>query len=272
MSPDDPPPAPNPQATINAQSQSNKETALTQAALNATNQVTPYGNLTYTQTGTLNDGTDSGAPQYTATQTLSPEMQNLFNLSTQMQSNLGKIGVDQSSKIGNLLNTPFDVNSGISTQLSDQATRLLDPIWAQRQKDAESDWANRGIVPGMEAYSNLYRDFNDARDRAYTSASLAGRGQAMTEALTNRNQPINEISALLSGSQVSQPNFVNTPQTSVNPTDVAGITQSGYENSLVPWQANNQYNQALMGGLFGLGGAALGGWGRNGFTFGSRTA
>lgn len=263
-SPSAPPPAPDPAATARAQSTSNRETAITQAGLNNVNQVTPYGNLNYSQTGKWEDGT----PQYTATQTLSPDQQNLFNLGQKTQTNLGQIGVDQSAKVGQLLNTPFDVNSAINTQIADQATSLLDPIWKQRQQDAESNWLNRGIAPGSEAYSNMSRDFNDARDRSYTSAALAGRGQATQEALTQRNQPLNEIAALLSGSQVQQPNFVGTPQTSVAPTDVAGITQAGYQNSLVPWQAQQNQNNAMLGGLFGLGGAALGGWGRSGFTFG----
>ncbi len=249
-----PPPAPDPVATANAQAASNVKTATTQNELNNVNQVTPYGNLTYSQSGSWGDGT----PQFTATQTLAPEQQNLFNLSNQTQANLGQLGVDQSAKIGNLLNTPFDVNSAISTQLSDQATKLLEPIWKQRENDFRSQLLNQGYAQGSEGYNNNFRDFSDSRDRAYSSAALAGRSQAEQEALTQRNQPLNEIAALMSGSQVSQPNFANTAQTNVAPTDVAGITQAGYQNSLVPWQANNQYNNALMGGLFGLGGAAAG--------------
>lgn len=251
--PSAPPPAPNPQKTIEAQTESNKQTAITQQGLNATNQVTPYGKLEYTQGTPWADGT----PHYTATQTLSPEQQNLFNLSTKTQGNLGQIGVDQSSKVGQILNTPFDLNSATNTQISDQATKLLDPIWKQRLNDQESTLMNRGLDPQSEAYGNAMRDFSDQRDRSYTSAALAGRGQATQEALTQRNQPLNEIAALLSGSQVSQPNFVNGPNTSVNGTDVAGITQAGYQNSLVPWQSENQYNQALMGGLFGLAGNGM---------------
>lgn len=263
-SPAAPPPAPDPVKTAQAQTDSNVKTATTQNELNNVNQVTPYGNLTYTQDGNW----ASGTPKYTATQTLSPEMQNLFNLNSQTQSNLGNIGVEQSGKVRDILNTPFDVNSAINTQISDQATSLLDPIWKQRLQDQESTLMNRGLDPQSEAYANAMRDFSDQRDRSYTSAALAGRGQAMTEALANRNQPLNEISALLSGSQVQQPNFVNSAQASIAPTDVAGITQQGYQNSLIPWQSQNEYNQALMGGLFGLGGAALGGWGRSGFKMG----
>jgi hypothetical protein len=256
-----PPPAPDPVKTAEAQTASNVKTATTQNELNNVNQVTPYGNLTYDQIGKW----ESGTPKYQATQTLSPEQQNLFNLSNQTQANLGQIGVDQSSKVGQLLNTPFDVNSAISTQLADQQRTLLDPVWKQRENDRRGQLLNQGYAQDSEGWNNNMRGFNDERDRAYTSAALAGRGQATQEALTQRNQPLNEIAALLSGSQVSQPNFVNSAQSSIAPTDVAGITQAGYQNSLIPWQAEKDYKQAMMGGLFGLGGAALGGWGRAGF-------
>src|SRR6187549_1014741 len=49
------PTPPDPVATANAQTASNRDTALTQARLNNVNQVTPYGSLTYTA---------SGGPQY----------------------------------------------------------------------------------------------------------------------------------------------------------------------------------------------------------------
>jgi hypothetical protein len=262
MDNDDPPPAPDPVAVANAATASNKATAITQQNLNNVNQVTPYGNLNYTQSGKWEDGT----PQYTATQTLSPEQQNLFNLSNQTQSNLGNIGVEQSNKVRGILNTPFDINSSINTQLADQQRTLLDPIWKGREEQQRAQLLNQGFAQNSENWNENMRGFNDERDRAYLTAALAGRGQATTEALTQRNQPLNEISALLSNSQVSQPNFVNTPQTNVAPVDVAGIQQAGYQNSLVPWQAQNERNNAMIGGIAGIAGSALGGWGRGGFS------
>src|SRR4051812_9171952 len=116
-----PPPAPDPAATAAAQSATNKATAITQYGLNATDQVTPYGNLSYAQGKPWEDGT----PHYTATQTLSPEQQNLYNLGTQTQANLGNIGVEQSDKVRGILNSPFDLNSSINNQQSDIARSLL---------------------------------------------------------------------------------------------------------------------------------------------------
>lgn len=256
-----PPPAPDPAATAAAQSATNKATAITQYGLNATDQVTPYGNLSYSQSGKWEDGT----PHFTATQTLSPEQQNLYNLGTQTQSNLGNIGVEQSDKVRGILNTPFDLNASINNQQSDIARSLLDPTWTQRENSLENKLANQGVQQGSEAYTNALRDFGMQRDNAYNSALLAGRGQASTEALAQRNQPLNEISALLSNSQVQQPNFTNTPQPNVAPTDYLGAVNM-QQSAL-----NNQYNQkigqqnAMWGALGSLGGTALGGWGQGGF-------
>jgi len=86
--------------------------------------------------------------------------------------------------------------------------------------------------------------------------ALTGRGQAFSEALATRNQPINEITALMSGSQVSNPAQMSgpTPQTSVGGVDYSGLVQQNYQNRL-----NSQ--GGMLGGLFGLagqlGGAAI---------------
>ncbi len=257
------PAAPDPVAVAKAQTASNKETAITQTGLNSTDQVTPYGSLAYSQSGNWSDGT----PHFTATQTLSPAEQNLFNLNNQTQSNLGQIGVDQSAKVGNILNTPFDINSAIGTQQSDISKTLLDPVWQQRQAQQESQLANQGIQQGSEAYTNAMRDFGMQRDNAYNSALLADRGQATQEALTNRNQPLNEISALMSGSQVSQPNFVGTPQTNVAPTDVVGAYNMANNAAMNTYNAQMGQSNAIYGALGSaagtIGGMALGGWARS---------
>jgi len=83
------------------------------------------------------------------------------------------------------------------------------------------------------------------------------RSQAMQEAFASRNQPINEITALLSGSQVQTPQFGLATPAQMPTTDVAGITQQGYANKLAVWQQQQQQQQALMGGLFGLGSSYL---------------
>ena len=84
------------------------------------------------------------------------------------------------------------------------------------------------------------------------------RAIARDETLTLRNQPINEIAALLGTGQVTQPNFVSTQMPSIPTVDRAGLEQQNYASRL------NAYNQrqATMGGIFGtLGNVAAAGIG-----------
>jgi hypothetical protein len=89
------------------------------------------------------------------------------------------------------------------------------------------------------------------------NAAEAARNQWLQEQYANRNQPINEISALMSGSQVSQPNFVNAPSTQIPTTDVAGITQQGFQNQMGLYNTQSQQYNALLGGVLGLGAGAI---------------
>jgi hypothetical protein len=99
--------------------------------------------------------------------------------------------------------------------------------------------------------------FQQGKNDAYNQLYLQGDAQAASESLAQRNQPINEISALMSGSQVGTPTFASNPQTSVAGTDVAGITQNSYLDQNQQNQQAVQGNNATMGGLFGLAGTGL---------------
>src|SRR3546814_8588914 len=79
--------------------------------------------------------------------------------------------------------------------------------------------------------------------------ALTGRGQAFNEAMTTRNQPLNEISSLLSGSQIANPGQMSsgTPQASVAGVDYTGLVNQQYQAQLAK-------SQAGLGGLFGLAG------------------
>jgi hypothetical protein len=82
---------------------------------------------------------------------------------------------------------------------------------------------------------------------------LRGHSTAAQDLLTERNQPINEISALLSGSQVSQPNFVSPPQSQLASTDYAGLVNSNYAQRNAAYNSQQQMTGQILGGLFGLG-------------------
>lgn len=93
----------------------------------------------------------------------------------------------------------------------------------------------------------------DAQDRQ--------RSQGMQEQFALRNQPINEISALLSGSQVATPNFGIAQPDRMATTDVAGIAQNDFNNRQANYATRMQGLSDLYGGLFGLAGAGIKKWG-----------
>jgi len=109
-------------------------------------------------------------------------------------------------------------------------------------------------------------DFNRARNDARLAVEAqagnemartfgletASRNQAINEMAQQRQIPLNELAAMLSGSQVQAPSFVNTPQSQVAPADYMG-TVYGSAN-----MAQNAYNQQMASntanrqGLYGL--------------------
>src|SRR5690606_16347708 len=124
----------------------------------------------------------------------------------------------------------------------------------------------QGLTPGSEAYNEEMRRIGDAQNRARTDVLMAGgqeqsrlfgmneqaRAAAMQELLTERNQPINEISALMSGGQVSVPSAVAPYRQSIEPAPVGDYINQNYQNELANYQSG-------MSGLFGIGSSLVGG-------------
>lgn len=258
-----------------------------------TNQVGPDGSLTYSRladeimTDSLT-GQTYNVPRYQATTSLSPSGQRVQAINDQTEQNIATIGRDQSARIGGLLDSPINFDSlgaaPLPTDFSADRQKYEDALMSRinpqldRDRSAmEAKLISQGLRPGSTAYndaaSELGRNANDARmsavlgsgqeqSRMFGLANTA-RQQGIQELLTQRNQPINEISALMSGSQVSMPNFVNTPQTQLAGTDYQGAVYDSYRGQMQAAQMKASANNAMMGGLFGmagtLGGAYLGG-------------
>mgnify|MGYP000173890359 CR=1 FL=1 len=94
-------------------------------------------------------------------------------------------------------------------------------------------------------------------DLTRLNAQNTQRNQELQEVLGLRNQPLNELTAILSGSQVSQPNFVNPNVAQIPTTDFASI-QANYDNA--QQQAYQQQMAArgdMIGGILGFGGNIL---------------
>jgi hypothetical protein len=130
---------------------------------------------------------------------------------------------------------------------------------------------NQGLTPGSEAWTNAMREYgmseNDARLGVVNAggaeqARLYGMSQdarqnAMKEMLTQRAVPLNEVQAMLGGSQVQYPQFSAVPQTQSQPVDIAGINQSSYNNQMAQYNAAMQQQSGMFSGLAQLGGAGI---------------
>lgn len=132
----------------------------------------------------------------------------------------------------------------------------------QQAYDQALGQASFGNAAQQQMYQNNF-NANQANNSLATQGlndqlTLAGAQNAqrqnwINEQLMVRNQPLNEINALLSGTQVQQPNatYAQTPQ-----TQVAGVDYLGAFNNALT--GLNQQDAARMGGMFGLGAAGLG--------------
>jgi hypothetical protein len=124
---------------------------------------------------------------------------------------------------------------------------------AQQQQFAQN--AQRGTFYN----AGLAQNFQQA-GTAFNAANAA-RQQYLDEQFALRNQPINEISALLSGSQVSKPSFLNTGGATIPTTDVAGLINRNFDQQMAVSNQQSATANNIIGGLFGF----AGGLGRGGF-------
>lgn len=274
------PKAPDPSQVIGQQTQSNIQTAIGNAWMNNTNQVTPYGNLTYNQIASRDVGGGYSVPQFEARTELTPAGQKLQD--TQMAINQGTADLARSyvDRIGAATSQPFNYD-GISQAQYDPAFRqhTYETILARAQPQLDRDQAalrqrlaDQGIGLGDAGYETAMRQYNQGLNDFRLGADLqsqqqaasdynvqaANRARQIQEAAAMRSQPINEVAALLgTGSGVQAPQFVNTPQTQIQPTDTMAPYMAQYQAEMQQQQQAMSRNNAMTGGLFGLGGAAI---------------
>jgi len=262
----DPPAPPDPQETSAAQTGTSVSTAIANAMLGNVNQVTPDGTLTYDQTGTYvhtdpYTGERYDIPQFTATQTLSEAQQRLKDENDATALNLAETANQQSGFFKDYLGTPADLNNEeTEARLYELGSKRLDPRFEREEAALRTQLSNRGIVEGSEAFDRELESFRQSKNDAYNQLVLGGRAQSVQEQLAERNQPINEITALLSGSQVSQPNFLPTSMPTIPTTDNAGLINKNYDQRLNVWQQNAASSGGLFGSILGGVGKLAGGW------------
>lgn len=252
------PKAPDPMQTAQAQSGMNRDTAVSQQLINMVNQQNPWGSVSYTQNGMTSYTDSSGrqvqVPQFTQTTTFTPQQQAIFDQTQSAQTNLAGLANDQSAKLRDYLNRPFEFNNQDAADWAyDLGASRIAPQQERNDELLRTRLINSGVRQGSDGWRDAMTLQTHGNNDQWNQLALAGRGQAFSEALAQRNQPINEITALLSGSQVSNPASQSgpTPQAQVGGVDYSGLVGDQY-------RAQMQNRGAMLGGLFGLAGS-LGG-------------
>ncbi|MCG4258210.1 hypothetical protein K6W27_13515 [Acetobacter senegalensis] len=178
------------------------------------------------------------------------------------------------------------------TRAADQATQTAQSVQnqlfnQQQQQAAYTDSAllnqanftnNSALNQAQFGNSALLNQFNSQNNAALNSAQFGNsallnsanfNNSANSQWLQNyyqqRDQPLNELSALLSSSQVNNANTATspTPTTNVSDTDYAGNVYSNYQAQLAQSQGLTSGLFGIGTGLMGMGGMYLGGLGKN---------
>jgi len=256
-------------AAAQQQGAANLDAAVAGSRLNNPNVINPQGTQTWTEGAT-------GSDRPTMTQTYSPEQQFLYDQSVLTKGLLGGLGVQGAEALGDVIGQNLDLSGAPAAPGDAAATRentynammsRVNQDIGQSRDDANSNLIAAGIRPGSRAYEasmdRINRQETDARQQALLAAGQEGqrdftmdtqaRKDAIAEILLGRQTPLNEINALTSGSQVSNPFAVPgaAQNANVQPAPVynAAMQQGQYDT--------NAYNNQ-MSGLFSLGSAALG--------------
>lgn len=225
-------------------------------------------------------GGDIGRP--TLIQEFSPEQQALYEQSLQTKGLLGGLGTQGATALQGIIGRGLDLTGAPAVPRDSQATRqnVIDAMMSRVNEDygrttdkANSELIAAGIRPGTKAYDDRMALIERGRNDARQQAILAGGAEAqrdfgmdtqarkdyIAEILASRGVPLNEITALMSGSQVSNPFAVPgaAQNTNIAPPPIFGAANQAAQYGTDVYNAGAASSGNTMSGLFSLGAAAL---------------
>jgi hypothetical protein len=133
---------------------------------------------------------------------------------------------------------------------------------AQQFGQTNQNWQNSAAQRAQAAAEQQQRFQQQQQNYANSfnarNQSDAERQASIQEQAYLRSLPLNELNALRTGAQVTNPTFTNAPQQNYTAgPDMLGAANSTYQAALNSTNAQNAGEGNFMSGLFGLGGAAL---------------
>ena len=283
------PPPPDYAGAAREQGAANVETARVQGRMNNPNTYGPLGNQIVTW---------EGGDQPTIRQTLTPDAQAAFNSQQRVQSGLSELGEQSLGTVRGAISQPFNPNlprlqeglqnvgdAPVNQGMTGQAAIMerLAPQQAQEAAATRQRLANQGLVPGGEAYDNEMRIQGQQQNDQRTQAALQGLSldsgaqnqrfnqeqaraqfgntalqQSLAQQTQLRNQPLNEISGLMSGGQIQMPQFAGYQGSQIAPPPIFAGAQAADQSAMQRYGIAQAGNNATTSGLFGLAGSAAG--------------
>jgi hypothetical protein len=254
----EPPPAPDYGGAAAQQGRENRSTALFNAKLSNPFFSNPYGTQRIDWTG---QRTGDAAIPFVDTE-LTPLGQQAWDSQQRLSAAMGTAAEGSLGRVNEAFAGPFefDSNNALQQAAQDSIMSRLTPLMDRQEAGLRTQLANQGLAPGGEAYSNAMTDFNNARNDAQMQAVLQGirlQPQLLSQALTMRNQPLNEFNALRTGAQVQAPQFQGFQGASAAAAPIyqANADAAGFATDIYNQQMGAR--NALLSGLFSLGGAGL---------------
>jgi len=269
------PPAPDYAAAATAQGAANVDAARTSSKMSNPNITNPYG------TQTVQYGVNGDPDQAQVTQTLSPTQQKLFDQNNQISQDYGNLAQGAMANVAKQnIGSPLDMTNipaqAVAGQQGwqnayDAITQRNQPFMDRQEAMQKTQLANQGLAPDSAAYKNAMMDLSQQQNnfnlgaqaqatdqqQAQFGMDTNARQNAINQANSLRELPMNEANALRSGSQISVPQFQQFSGTQTAPAPIMQGVQNQYQAAQNTYgQQSANYNN-MMSGLFSLGGAGL---------------
>jgi hypothetical protein len=280
-----PPPAPDYAGAAREQGVANEATARLQGRINNPNVSGPLGG----QTVTFGEGDQPTITQTLtpdAQSTLEAQQRVQRSLANLGEQGIGTArtalanpfspnsqGLQLRIDTSNLARMP--VNAGTTGQ--EAIMSRLAPQLERQDAATRSRLLNQGLVPGGEAYENAMISENQRKNDLLTQAVVQGigldtsaRAQGFNEASSEmaaqnaaqqaelqreaflRQQPLNEITGLMSGSQIQMPQFQGYSPTSIAPAPLFAGTQAQGQSAMDQYGIQSANANARNAGNMGL--------------------
>jgi len=248
-----------------AQQQAQQNTLVNRPNIN-----TPFGSETWTA------GPDG---QWTMNVGLSPDSQAALQAQQQLGMQRSQFASGLMGQAQQQYQNPFDYsslpalpdanatrNQAINAAYG-QSTSRLDPQWQQAADQQRDQLYSMGFREGDKGYQNAMDAFNRQKTDAYQTAmnnaigsgaqaaqqlygmGMGTRQEALQEAMQQRNMPLNEMNALLTGQQVGMP---STPSFNTgSPVNLTGAANNVYQQGLDQFSIQQAQQQSQNNGAWG---------------------